>query len=87
MLPHAIKALNKESCDIAYLCTDINSPWKVKMYEGVGFQYMPYEYCFLGNSDKMITRNDGFLLPVKSPSILNSILQDRMPFYIGEGRW
>lgn len=46
MLPHAVKALNEESCDIAYLCTDINSPWKVKMYEDVGFQYIPSKYSF-----------------------------------------
>lgn len=87
LLPHAVKALLAEKCDIAYLCTDMNSLWKVNMYKSVGFKPLPYGYIFVGKSGKKYSRQDGMLAPISSPKVLEKIFGSGEPFFIGNGRW
>lgn len=87
LLNRAMAVLKEKSCDIAFLCTDTSSSWKVKMYENFGFKLLPYGYTFLGNGGLSVSRNDGLVAPIKSLLACEKVLESKSPLFIGQGVW
>ena len=85
VLKRGMKILKKESCDLAYLCTDIN---KLKdLYSKVGFMPLGKDYSFTGKSGKKYIEDDGMIAPVNSEKNFKQIIEDNKPLDIGLGNW
>lgn len=87
LMTQAMRGLMNRDCDVAFLCTDIESSWKVNMYGKFGFELLPKGYSFLGNKNKITIRNDGFISPIHSRTLWEKALQTDTPFFIGQGVW
>jgi predicted acetyltransferase len=87
LLPYSLAALKKAKCDIVFLGVDINSLWKIHLYEKLGFSFIPGGYNFIGKTGIKHKRLDGMILSLNTPYIVDMILKDNQPFFIGSGRW
>ena len=87
MLARAMELLEKEACDVAYVCADTYSKPIVHMYGKFGFTFLGKPHTYLGKSGKRHTDIDGLLAPVGSQELFRIILKDPMPFDIGVGNW
>lgn len=85
LLHVAMKELKKEQCDIAYLCTDIDT--LAGLYGQVGFVVLPRAYTFTGKSGKKYTDTDGMIAPVNSDTIFQEILEGTHPFDLHGLNW
>jgi predicted acetyltransferase len=86
MMSLAIKQLEKLNCDVAYLCTRLDS-FLADFYAKYGFIKLGKPYTFLSSIGKRYTENDGMLAPIKSQQIFKQILKDPKPLNLGTGNW
>jgi predicted GNAT family N-acyltransferase len=82
----AMDELIKLSCDVAFLCTNIDSFLRV-FYEKYGFILLNKQYTYLSRSGKRYLERNGMLAPIKSENIFQEILRENKPFDIGIGNW
>lgn len=87
MLRAAMPELHQAGCDVAFLCTDVENPARIRLYGSVGFVRMPYPYTYTGASGKTYVSGDGMLAPVRSHSLFSAIITDPGPFDIGHMNW
>ena len=87
MLRIAREELEKATCDIATLGTDITDPVMVKMYGKIGFVPLGRNHVYLGMSGKSYTSNDLMIAPIKSKEKFQEVLTDKSPFNLGQGLW
>lgn len=87
LLKRAMKELNAQKCDVAYLCTDINDPAMVKLYTGVGFVHLNKPYTYVGRSGKRYAETDGMVAPLQSKEKFDLILNGKEPLDLDTGNW
>jgi len=87
LLKRGMRELKSESCDIAYLCTDVDDPGMLTIYSQVGFTPLNKPYTYLGKSGKRYTEEDGLIAPVKSKDKYNFVVEGKEIFNIGIGNW
>ena len=85
MLKTAMENLQRENCDLAYLCTDIEK--LKKLYTPAGFVALNRPHTFLGKSGKRYTEHDAMVAPVNSLEKFQAVLADNKPFDIDRGNW
>lgn len=87
LLKKGMRELKSQSCDIAYLCTDVDDPGMLTIYSQVGFTPLNKPYTYLGKSGKRYTEEDGLIAPVKSKDKYNFVVEGKEIFNIGIGNW
>lgn len=87
LLKRGMRELKSESCDIAYLCTDVDDPGMLTLYSQVGFTPLNKAYTYLGKSGKRYMEKDGLIAPVKSKDKYNFVMEGKEIFNIGIGNW
>lgn len=85
MIRQAMQMLQKDQCDIAYLCTELDK--LESFYQQFGFQKLGRMYTFLGKSGKRYFETNGMIAPISSPKIFKKILKEKAVFDIGRGNW
>lgn len=85
LLKKAMQILNKNNCDIAYLCTDIKK--LDKLFQKVGFQILNKQYTFLEKSGRRNYERNGMIAPITSKAIFTAVIREKKPFDIGKGNW
>lgn len=75
------------SCDIAYLCTNVEKEWMVRFYKKAGFVRLMRGHTYTGKSGKRYTEFDGMIAPVCSAEKFQRISMIKKPFDIGRGNW
>lgn len=86
MMDEAMKQLKKENCDVAFLCTNLDSFLK-HFYEKYGFVAIPHAYTYTGKSGKIYSGTDGMLAPITSKDIYTTIMNGTTILHIGVGNW
>jgi predicted acetyltransferase len=87
MLREGMTILKEQNCDIAYLCTDIYNPSRIKLYGQFGFVLLNKPHTYLGKSGKRYVDTDGMIAPIHSEPIFKQIVETKEPFDIGKGNW
>jgi len=87
LLKKGMRELKSQSCDIAYLCTDVDDPGMLTIYSQVGFTPLNKPYTYLGKSGKRYTEEDSLIAPVKSKDKYNFVVEGKEIFNIGIGNW
>jgi ribosomal protein S18 acetylase RimI-like enzyme len=83
----ALLELDLARCDVAYLCALLEKPGLTELYERVGFRRLHQGHTYLGTSGRRYLDHDGMLAPVRSPQLIDLILQQPEPFDLGQGNW
>lgn len=83
----AFDELINQDCDIAYLCTDINNPYKVRLYNRVGFVSFGKPHQYQGKSGKIYIDHDAMIASVNSKSKFDLVMKGSEIFDIGHGNW
>lgn len=87
MVRKGMGLLNKEQCDVAYLCADVHSPKALEFYEQFGFRRLLQKHTYKGRSGKRYIDSDGMIGPSGSKKLFHQILASPSPFDIGKGNW
>ena len=87
MMKEAMKKLQSENCDIAYLCTEINNPKLVQLYSHFGFVLLNKPYVFQGKSGKLYEEKDGMIAPLCSDEIFGAVVTNEEKLNLGVGNW
>ncbi|MGN6673948.1 MAG: GNAT family N-acetyltransferase [Thermomicrobiales bacterium] len=87
LVQRAMAELRAAGCDLAYLCTDVESEWAQRLYGRAGFVPIGRPYTFRGKSGKRYTDHDGMIAPLASPQIFQQVLADTAPLDLGAGNW
>ena len=85
LMKKGMEDFKKQGCDIAFLCTDIENPKLVKLYNKIGFAVMEQPYACTGKSGKRYVDKEGMIAPIKSKSKFNLILKNKEILDIGLG--
>jgi len=83
----AFEELKNQGCDIAYLCTDLTDPQKVRMYCNVGFVPLGRSHQYRGQSEKIYIENDAMIASVNSKVRFDLIMKGPEILDIGYGNW
>lgn len=87
LLEEAGEILKSEKVDFTLLQTNIDIG--EKLYGSIGFKPVNKD-CYYLNSEgerKIIKGKDVMMMPVANEKLMQAIIQDTEPFYIGEGDW
>jgi len=87
LVQRAMEELRAAGCDLAYLCTDVESEWAQRLYGRAGFVPLGRPYTFRGKSGKGYTDYDGMIAPLASPQLFQQVLADTAPLDLGVGNW
>lgn len=87
LLTQAMKELRQAHCDIAYICTNIKSPWMVNFYGKVGFVPLGRSHTYLGKSGKRYYGHDAMIAAVNSQKLFQLVISQKSAFDIGVGNW
>ena len=87
LLNYGLKELRYKSCDIAYICTDVDDPVMLKIYYQAGFISLNKPYTYIGKSGKRYTEKDGMIAPIKSKEKFDIVMKGKDVFDIGIGNW
>ena len=85
LLQSGMEALEDAGCDIAFLCTDLDS--LVSLYAQVGFVPLNRTYKATGASGRIYTDEDGMIAPVKSHKIFKQALKMKGVFDLQGQNW
>ena len=85
MLQAGIKELNKQNCDVAFLCTDLDL--LSSLYSQVGFLPLNRQYKATGESGKVYFDKGGMIALVKSKDIFDRVLADSATFDLQGQDW
>jgi len=85
LMKKGMNDFKKQKCDIAFLCTDIENPKLVRLYNKSGFVVMKQPYACTGKSGKRYVDKEGMIAPIKSKSKFNLILKNKEILDIGLG--
>ena len=86
-LATAMESLREAGADIAYLCTDLGNPSRLRLYGQFGFVPLGRAHTYVGPSGRRYTDTDGMLAPVHSPAVFERVMRASEPFDVGEGNW
>ncbi len=86
MMTVAMAELKQLNCDVAFLCTNIDS-FLADFYKNYGFQIYPQTYFFQGRSGQFYQANNGMLAPVNSSQIFAKIIKSKKQLDFGVGIW
>ena len=87
LVQRAMAKLRAANCDLAYLCTDVESEWARRLYGRAGFVPLGRPYTYHGKSGKLYTDHDGMIAPLASPQLFQQVLADTAPLHLGAGNW
>jgi ribosomal protein S18 acetylase RimI-like enzyme len=87
LVQRAMEELRAAHCDLAYLCTDVESEWAAKLYGRAGFVPLGRPFTYYGKSGKFYTDHDGMIAPLASPELFQQVLTDTAPLHLGTGNW
>lgn len=87
LLKKGMRELYRQKCDIAYLCTDIDNPMLVHLYQKFGFRVLGKPYTYEGKSGKRYISGDGMIAPLRSEKMVSQVLASKTPLDIGVGNW
>jgi len=85
LLRSGMDCLKKEMCDVAFLCTDLDT--LAPLYEQVGFAPLRRPYTATGKSGTIYEDSGGMIAPICSQDIFQQILQDKSSFDIQGQDW
>jgi len=83
----AIAELERDGCDIAYLCAAVNDPGIVRLYGQSGFVPLRRPHTFFGRSGRLYEDDDAMVAPICNRSLFENVLNDTKPLHIGTGNW
>lgn len=87
MLRVAMDELKLAGCDIAYLCTDVKNPARLKLYGKFGFGVLNGHVTYLGKSGKRYLQKEAMIASVNSDALFDAVMQQTQPLDIGTGDW
>jgi predicted acetyltransferase len=87
LIERAMKELKKTDCDVAYLCTNTDDPFLVRMYGRVGYRVLEKPHSYYGKSGTLYTDHNGMIAPIKSQKLFDEILKTGDTLHIGVGNW
>ncbi len=86
LVQEAMPLFLQMSCDLVYLCTNINNPIMVKFYGKYGFKHFVPGCTYLGKSGKQYLELGAMFAPVNQ-EVFEWLFNHSEPFSIGCGNW
>ena len=87
LLAIAMSEMQKLSCDVSILFTNIKNPRYLKLYGAYGFKVLNREYSFMSKSGKICTGKSAMIAPINSSKKYDLIVNSNKILNIGAGEW
>jgi GNAT superfamily N-acetyltransferase len=85
LLKRGIEDFKSKNFDIAFLCTDINDPGLIKLYNRVGFFLLRKSYTYIGKSGAQYTEDNGMIASINCREKFELVQEGQEVLNLGVG--